>query len=194
MKCDNVDRSQWRIPVWLVAVTCALVMLLGIGIGISVGKANPAKTGEPQQMQDPTANILHSDEISRDFKDYGYEYPVFGSDYQRKQIRSVTVVDTLADMPEDAWDVSEAGNGTVMAWVKRNEGQHDLYIGGEGGVSAGSSCEELFAGYENVTSINLGDCFDTSNVEDMSRMFYRCRFLEKLTLGQQEAGSVRHRG
>ena len=70
MKCDNVDRSQWRIPVWLVAVTCALVMLLGIGIGISVGKANPAKTGEPQQMQEQTAtgeawrsNILRTDEI-----------------------------------------------------------------------------------------------------------------------------------
>jgi hypothetical protein len=84
---DNVDTFKWRIPVWIVALTCALLMVLGIGIGIGISKSNPAVLGGPQQMQEQTAtgeawrsNILHSDEISRDFKDYDCEYPVFGSD------------------------------------------------------------------------------------------------------------------
>ena len=76
-----------------------------------------------------------------------FDYDVFGSDYQRTQIRSVTVVDTLADMPEDAWDVSEAGNGTVMTWVKPNGELYDLYIGAEGGVCAGTSCRTESAGF-----------------------------------------------
>ena len=63
-------------------------------------------------------NILRSDKVPNDFKLNYTEYTVFGSDYQRKQISSVTFLDTLAYMPDDAWDVSEAGNGTVMAWVK----------------------------------------------------------------------------
>ena len=68
------------------------------------------------------------------------ETPVFGSSYFRSDIRSVVFKDTLADMPEDAWDVSEAQDGSVMAWVA----QDVLTIAGEGGVTANPDSSQLF--------------------------------------------------
>ena len=195
-----------KVPVWLMAAACALMMAAGIGIGAGINKPEPTEPSESVQMQEPVEtttdpaeatqsvgltesepwrnNVLRSDEMYEGYEGDWTAYPVFGSDYRREQISSVTVLDTLADMPEDAWDVSETGNGTVMAWVKPNGELYDLYIGAEGGVSAGSSCVYLFGGYKRATSINLGDRFDTSNVENMHEMFYNCAALKELTLGE----------
>lgn len=132
---------------WFVIAACAAILFLGIGIGVRLGDGNtePTVPTETVQLQKPLettlspeatvppeiplpleittppevreANTLCSDEIPDDFDSSNYKYPVFGSSYLREQIRSVTFLDTLSDMPSDAWDVSEAGNGKVMAWV-----------------------------------------------------------------------------
>ena len=135
-------------------------------------------------------NILRSDKVPNDFKLNYTEYTVFGSDYQRKQISSVTFLDTLAYMPDDAWDVSEAGNGTVMTWVKPNGELYDLYIGAEGGVCAGTSCEQLFAGYCCAGHITFGDAFHTENVQNMGDMFMNCYNLKDLDLSGFDTSNV----
>ena len=135
-------------------------------------------------------NILRSDKVPNDFKSTYTEYTVFGSDYQRKQISSVTFLDTLAYMPDDAWDVSEAGNGTVMTWVKPNGELYDLYIGAEGGVCAGTSCEQLFAGYCCAGHITFGDAFHTENVQNMGDMFMNCYNLKDLDLSGFDTSNV----
>ena len=181
-------KTAGRLPNWLVAVVCVVVLALGIGIGFGLGggKIDPSeKAPAPERWRN---NILRSDEIvDQDGNHYlPYdEFFVFGSDYLREQIRSVTFLDTLAEQPDDAWDVSAAGNGSVMAWVKPKGTQYDLYIGAEGGVSAGESCKDLFWGYENAASIRFGDAFHTENVQDMSWMFFGCRSLTELTLGDR---------
>ena len=171
---------------WLTIAACAAMLVLGIGIGAGLGGRKPEMPADPAPWQN---NILRNDEVP-DANGDGYysivemrQTFVFGSDYRRDQISSVTFLDTLGEQPDDAWDVSEAGNGTVMAWVKPNGALYDLYIGAEGGVSAHSSCEWLFSGYANATSIILGDRFETSNVQDMGRMFSSCSSLTDLTLG-----------
>ena len=66
---------------------------------------------------------------------------------------SITSVDILTNknVPTDAvesWDVSEAKDGSVMAWVvndSSNSGKYKLYIGGDGGVAANEDSSELFA-------------------------------------------------
>ena len=179
---------------WLVIAACAVTLALGIAIGAGLGggKPEPAEPAETVQMQKSwETNILRSDEV-RDVNSDGLidredasETPVFGSIYRRNEIRSVIFLDTLSAQPDDAWDVSEAGNGTVMAWVKPNGDLYDLYIGAEGSISAGESCKGLFSGYENATRITFGNAFHTENVQDMSSMFEYCDSLTDLTLGDR---------
>lgn len=174
----------------LIAAVCCLMMVLTACSGGGQGKAPsaPAEAINPPSETTAPAEQLHgspvlcSDKISDDYDGYPSEYPVFGSGYQRQQISSVTFLDTLSEMPADAWDVSEAGNGKVMAWVTPNGELYDLYIGAEGGVWAGSSCRDLFKCYQNASEITFGDAFHTENVQDMSRMFSSCTNLTSLDL------------
>ena len=177
---------------WLAIAACAVTLVLGIGIGAGLGggKPEPAEPAETVQMQKSwETNILRSDEPVDTDGSRGYtieemlQTPVFGSDYRRDQISSVTFLDTLAEQPDDAWDVSEAGNGTVMAWVKPNGARYDLYIGAEDGVWAGKSCMGMFGGYENADHITFGNAFHTENVQNMSWMFFYCDSLTDLNLG-----------
>ena len=157
-------RKKLRKKLLYIAPVVVLVLVLGIWLGSGAGKANN--------------NVLRS-------------YTVLGNcNYQRNQIRSVTFLDTLADQPADAWDVSESGNGTVMAWVKPDGNRYDLYIAGEGGVSAGTSCERLFRGYENMTKITFGNSFDTANVQNMASMFGNCSSLNSLDLSSFDTTNV----
>ena len=200
-------RVEWKgpvkVPVWLMAAACVLTMVLGIGIGAGLGggEYDPTEPKETVQMQEPQepweVNILMSDEV-RDGV-WCVEAPVFGSKYRREQIKTVTFLDTLADEPQDAWDVSEAGNGAVMAWVKRTDSlsdveldQYDLYVGAEGGVWGGESCEELFAGYKNAERIVFADVFHTENVQNMSHLFLQCHDLTSLELSEFDTSNVQN--
>ena len=210
-------KTAARLPNWLVAVACVVVLALGIGIGSGLGggKIDPSESGESVQTQEPVVtttappetsvdselwrnNILRSDEVSDVNGDGFIESPdaknstVLGSNYRRDQICSVTFLDTLSDLPDDAWDVSEAGDGTVMAWVELTEDTelYDLYIGAEGGVKAGESCYSLFMGYENAESITFGNAFHTEDVQDMCRMFYYCVSLSSLNLSSFDTSNV----
>lgn len=167
---------------WLTVVACTAMLVLGIGIGVGLGG------GKVESHKPWETNILRSDEVADadgdgSINDEANAFSVLGSEYRREQISTVTFLDTLQDMPEDTWDVSEAGNGTVLAWVKPNGELYDLYIGAEGGVSAGRCCESMFAGYANASIITFGDAFHTDGVETMKRMFRSCSSLEVLQLG-----------
>ena len=139
-------------------------------------------------------NILRSDEIPIDSDGFyavsECEFSVLGSGYLREEICSVTFLDTLSGAPEDAWDVSEAGDGSVMAWVEPEDGMYRLSIAGEGGVSAGASCRDLFAGYTNVTQISFDGNFHTDAVQDMDAMFYYCFSLTALDLSSFDTSAV----
>ncbi|MCD8118347.1 MAG: BspA family leucine-rich repeat surface protein [Lachnospiraceae bacterium] len=119
----------------------------------------------------PEGNILVNDYDSDSGEVSEY---VFGSDWKRSEITAITVLDTLEDEPEDSWDVSAAGDGSVKAWVSTADGYH-LYLAGEGGVAAPEDCSYLFAEYNNVKSIELADAFFTQNTVNMCGMFENCR-------------------
>ena len=116
--------------------------------------------------------------------------PVFDSDYRREQIQSVTFLNTLADAPQDAWDVSEAGDGKVLAWVTPNGDLYDLYIGAEGGIAAGKSCFELFRGYSNVEYFSNMEFLHTENVQNMGGIFRECHSITSLDVSTFDTSSV----
>ncbi len=67
-------------------------------------------------------------------------------------------------------DYSASGDGSVKAWVDGTE----LYIGGYRKIIAGKSLAEAFRLGTNINAITGMEMLDTSNVTDMSYMFYKC--------------------
>ncbi|MCD8191043.1 MAG: BspA family leucine-rich repeat surface protein [Clostridiales bacterium] len=104
----------------------------------------------------------------------------------KSRIRVIRFLNTLANAPESAVDCSMEGDGSVLCWTTGSV----QCIAGEGGVTAGSSCRDLFAKYENVTSIQFGGNFDTSNVTDMTGMFSGCKVLPALDLSSLDTSNV----
>jgi surface protein len=179
------------------------LLLAAMILGGCTDNSAPAETTEasvattaPQATVSWEENILMRN--AADYHDYLYldwsddvdQSLVFGSRYQRRQIRSVTFLDSLRETGEDAWDVSAAGNGAVLAWVKPNGELYDLYIGAEGGINAGESCARMFAGYVSLEEIHFGNAFHTEQTVDMSAMFFGCHGLTELDLSGLDTGNT----
>ena len=120
--------------------------------------------------------------LREDPEDYDYPNPyALGGNILRAYIASIQFESSLANAPKNAWDVSQAKNGKVLAWITVGEDDLcDLHIAGDGGVQLPENSSYLFAEYSRATKIDFGDCVSTSNVTDMSRMFYNCKSLKTL--------------
>ena len=79
----------------------------------SVETTVPMETTEPPALAETNAlrQFILPPNTSGDgeFSNFVYDSP-----YSRDQIKSITIVDTLADAPEETWDASEARNGAVL--------------------------------------------------------------------------------
>lgn len=99
------------------------------------------------------------------------------------------------DVPEGAisWDVSEAKDGSVMAWVIPDETdstKYHLYIGGDGGVIANQYSSYLFRNFTNLQQITFGDNFDTSNTINTNYMFAGCNNLISVDVNNFDTSQV----
>ena len=98
---------------------------------------------------------------------------------RRQNIDNVTFVSSTSGMNSTAWDVSEAQDGSIMAWYTTNSnGTYKVYIGSDETIYANPDSSYLFAniGYssnctatETITNIEL---LNTSNVTNMYMMFF----------------------
>lgn len=142
----------------------------------------PAQTDKSDKFND--WNDLMADVVSE--KDNKW---VLGKEgLERTSISTITFLSTLADMPEDAWNVSfrKDTDAPVMAWVipidtDVGAERYALYIATDGNIGA-KSCEALFAYYEHLTQINFNHCFYTGQSDSMARMFYGCKGLQGIDL------------
>ena len=120
----------------------------------------------------------------------------FHSDFYKENIVSATFLDNnnVPSNATESWNVSEDKvNGGVMAWVIPNNAdntKYDLYIGAQSGVIANEDSGYLFYNLQNIESINFNNNFDTSNVNDMSRMFQNCKSLKSLNLNNFDTSNV----
>jgi len=113
---------------------------------------------------------------------------IWGQKAHQGNILSITILNTTARAPKNSWDVSEARDGSVLAWVERTRGKYgfyDFFIAGDRGVYAPANCLCLFADYTAVTTINFGNNFHTSGVTTMEGMFHNCSNLTSLNLGDK---------
>ena len=98
--------------------------------------------------------------------------------YRCRDVKAVTFLSTLQDAPGSAWDVSEDGDSSVLAWMVSGH----LYVAANGNIAPNPNASNMFRNFTNLRNVDFGDCFDTSNVTNMARMFSGCSSLTGLDL------------
>ena len=169
---------------------CAAFVILVIFIGEAAKSVRNPTWDEYLQTQ-WSENVMMKD-VQNDIDGNSV---IWGSEIKRKEILTVTFLDSLDTMPDDAWDVSEDKSGRVMAWViPRNDiynlKRYDLYIGGEGGVATDADCDRMFGSYTHVEKIQMNGNLHTEEVTSMSQMFSDCENLASVDLSSLDTSNV----
>ena len=91
-----------------------------------------------------------------------------------------------------SWDVSEANDGSVMAYAVLNDdgSTYTIYLQGNGKIIANKNSSYLFYDFVYLWSIEGLEYLDTSQVENMSYMFAYCVGLKNLDLSNFDTSNV----
>ena len=93
-----------------------------------------------------------------------------------KKIHKIEFRNAAVSLPLRKWDISVRGDGSVIAWLENEgnllDGAYTLCICGKGeGVDAPANSEGLFAGFENLETIDFHRIFLTYHTVSMKRLF-----------------------
>ena len=118
----------------------------------------------------------------------------FHADDYRSKITTITTKkdNIVPATATESWDISEAGDGSVMAYVEDDGSGNSTYkvtIGGKGGIIANENMIVYFAGFNKMTSIDLS-ALDTSEVTNMNSMFALCSSLTSLDVSKFDTSNV----
>ena len=118
----------------------------------------------------------------------------FHTDAYKSKITTITTKkdNIVPATAVERWDISEAGDGSVMAYVEDDGSGNSTYkltIGGKGGIIANESMISYFTDFREMTSIDLS-ALDTSEATNMSQMFFNCRSLTSLDLSKFDTSNV----
>ena len=117
--------------------------------------------------------------------------------YKSKITTIITKKDNIVPATAtESWDISEAGDGSVMAYVEDDgtgNSTYKLTIGGKGGIIANESMMGHFSGFNKMTSIDLS-ALDTSEVTNMVSMFNSCSSLTSLDVSNFDTSKVTNMG
>ena len=134
--------------------------------------------GEPIIKEIP--NLIYSEE--------------FWDNKYKQNITKIVIENELKSIEaaEEFWDVSEASDGSVMAYAVLNEdgSTYTIYIQGPGKIIANENSANLFSGFTQLQSIEGLEYLDTSYVTDMRRMFDNCKKLISLDLSTFNTSNV----
>ena len=169
------------------------VMIMGIGIIIAAFLCAIAFLKRDPAPARPFKGTLMADGGSELYGEDIGSSPAFGSLHMRKEISSIYILDSLDGAPDDAIDVSEEKDGSVIAWFESDadaSGLYEMYIAGNNGMIAPQDSDSLFAGYTLLEKIEFYDAFDTGNVTDMGSMFKGCKSLTSLDMSSFDTGNV----
>ena len=121
----------------------------------------------------------------------------YGSLWKKKQstVTKIVFQDSINKIEgeSESWDISSAKNKTVMARLVPNTDDtttNTLYIQGNGGVVANYNSHYLFYNFSKLTEIENINLLDTSNVTNMSRMFFGCSGLTSLDVSKFDTSQV----
>ena len=182
------------LPKWLIPGIAAAVAVIALVISVGSGgkKSTPASSVKAPAAQtvatEPVPTVpmeVHTMAVA----DFAFDEDAFfwGQErYMRKDVKTLTFQSSLQNVPSSAWDVSEAGDGSVLAWMDNG----NLYVAADGAIAPNSNASWLFHKFVNLKTINFGNCFVTSSVTQMSGMFDGCSSLTGLDLSCFETSAV----
>ena len=192
------------LPKWLIPGIAAAVAVIALIISVGSGgkKSTPASSVKAPAAQAAATEAAPTEPVPTEpaptapmevhtmaAVDYAFDEDTFfwGQErYMRKDVKTLTFQSSLQNVPSSAWDVSEAGDGSVLAWMDNG----DLYVAADGAIAPNSNASWLFYKFVNLKTINLGNCFVTSSVTQMSDMFEGCSSLISLDLSGFDTSSV----
>ena len=144
----------------------------------------------------PTGNKMKAYMTQADLNNENFTLPQtdFHTDAYKSKITSIiTKNDNIVPATAtESWDISEARDGSVMAYVEDDGTGNSTYkvtIGGKGGIIANESMLGYFADFEKMTSIDLS-ALDTSEVTNMFGMFSGCDGLTSLDVSKLDTSQV----
>ena len=177
------DAKQKRsFPAWWAAV---VVIALGIIIGVARTSSTVAET-PPTAAEVPSAGaytMVQTPYTPGDVYFWGQ------TRYKRSDVKAITFrtfQNAKKNIPSTAWDVSAAGDRSVVAWIVSG----NLHVASTGKIAPNSDASCMFAYFTNLTEIDFGGCLDTSNVTNMRNMFYECSSLTELDLSSLDTSKV----
>ena len=162
----------------------------GGGLSFSVKINAYGKTGKKLPVGSKMKAYVTQDDYDND----NYPKTDFHTSAYRNKITSITTKkDNIVPATAiESWDISEAGDGSVMAYVEDDGTGNDTYkvtIGGKGGIIANESMIGYFYWFYEMTSIDLS-ALDTSQVKNMSGMFAFCSSLTNLDVNNFDTSKV----
>ena len=156
------SQQKRSFPKWLILVTAVVVVIM---LNLIIGARKPSTASTSVHVMAPTSY-------------YNASYFWGQERYLRKDVYYISFLSSLKNAPSNAWDVSEAGDGSILAWMSGN----NLYVASNGKIAPNPNASHMFGRFVNLKAINFGDNFDTSNVTNMANMFSGCRSLTNLDL------------
>ena len=177
------------LPKWLIPGIAAAVAVIALIISIGSGgkKSTPASSVKAPAAQAVTTDVHTMASTSFAVNDDNSATPFWGQErYLRKNVKTLTFQSSLRNAPSSAWDVSEAGDRSVLAWMDSD----NLYVAADGAIAPNPDASYLFQDFVNLKTIDFGNCFVTSNVTDMFGMFTGCGSLTDLDLSGFDTSNV----
>ena len=182
------------LPKWLIPGIAAAVAVIALIISVGSGEK---KSTTASSVKAPAAQTVATEPVptvpmevhTMAAADYAFDEDAFfwGQErYMRKDVKTLTFQSSLQNVPSSAWDVSEAGDGSVLAWMDNG----NLYVAADGAIAPNSNVSYLLQYFANLKTIDFGNCFDTSNVTDMHSMFAGCSSLTSLDLSGFDTSNV----
>ena len=163
----------------------------GGGLSFSVkinayGKVKEAPTGSKIKAYMTQADL--------DNENFSPPQTDFHTNDYRSKITNITTKNdnTVPTTATESWDISEAQDGSVMAYVEDDgtgNGTYKVTIGGKGGIIANESMVGYFAVFDKMTSVDLS-ALDTSKVTNMYAMFSGCISLTSLDVSNFDTSNV----
>ena len=162
----------------------------GGGLSFSVKINAYGKTGKKM----PVGSKMKAYMTQADYDNQTLPSTDFHTNAYRSKITSITTKkdNIVPATAVESWDISETGDGSVMAYAEDDGTGNDtkkLTIGGKGGIIANENMIYYFAGFYKMTSIDLS-ALDTSEVTNMSRMFDECSKLTSLDVSKFDTSQV----
>ncbi len=177
------------LPKWLIPGIAAAVAVIALIISVGSGgkKSTPASSVKAPAAQPVATDVYTMAATSFAVNDDNSATPFWGQErYLRKNVKTLTFQSSLRNAPSSAWDVSEAGDRSVLAWMDNG----NLYVAADGAIAPNPDASYLFQDFVNLKTIDFGNCFVTSNVTDMFGMFTGCGSLTDLDLSGFDTSNV----